>query len=431
MNETRLQRLSIRVCNVSMILYLVWLLLPAVQTTGRAVCGGLCVAIFGAGVLMDAEYLKKQWMWLLARAACAAAMPILLRVFLERGGEHAAGFYVQQAMFWFPLVFAGYARERGDRRLWKHLKWVLLGVCGLTVLTTIGWLIQGMLRGGRIYAYSRSLGYAGDVNPAYLKELMLRNIGGYDFVYAMVIGTVLSCAAIQCHSGKVRAGFLALLVAQVVMIILSQYTYAALYAAAILVVQLTALCVRRVFGRRISLTKSLVAGVMPLVLLVLLARPLAMLGAQVCSGLGMSGFANSFEMLSSALAGAGEISPDSRLAHYLRAVEGIKSSPFLGSLLSADKLLSHHSEVLDLLSGTGVVGVVLFGGMVWLMGRGLFRGLRAHPQAGQIGMMTAVFFVIAALGTVFYSRDIMAVYAIGTLLILENELGGDCPPKSR
>ena len=220
MNETRLQRLSIRVCNVSMILYLVWLLLPAVQTTGRAVCGGLCVAIFGAGVLMDAEYLKKQWMWLLARAACAAAMPILLRVFLERGGEHAAGFYVQQAMFWFPLVFAGYARERGDRRLWKHLKWVLLGVCGLTVLTTIGWLIQGMLRGGRIYAYSRSLGYAGDVNPAYLKELMLRNIGGYDFVYAMVIGTMLSCAAIQCHSGKVRAGFLALLVAQVVMIIL-------------------------------------------------------------------------------------------------------------------------------------------------------------------------------------------------------------------
>lgn len=430
MSHQKAPRLSAAVCNASMMLYLVWLLLPAVQTTGRAAAGCLCVALFGFGVLLDLESLKKQWMWMLARAACAAAMPILLRVFLERGGDHFAGFYVQQAMFWFPLVFAGYARQRGDRRLWKWLGWVLLGAVCLTILTTIGWLIQGMMRGGRIYAYSRSLGYAGDVNPAYLKELMLRNIGGYDFVYAMVVAMPLTCLLIQRHQGRMRWAFWALLAAQTVMIVLSQYTYAMLYACAVWVVEGFAIYARRATQNRIGLTGSLVIGFVPIVVLFLIAEPLSLFGAQLCRDLGLSGFANSFEQLSAALAGTGAPNPDSRLAHYLTALSGWKASPIVGSLFTGEKLLSHHSEVLDLLSGTGVIGTAVFGFMVWLMGRGLFRGFAKHPQAGHLWLMTAMLFITASLGTVFYSRDIMAVYAVGLLLVLENETGGAyIPPK--
>ena len=430
MNTSKAPRLSAAVCNASMILYLVWLLLPAVQTTGRAASGCLCVAIFGAGVLLDREYLKKQWMWLLARAACAAAAPLFLRVFLGRGGDNFAGFYVQQAMFWFPLVFAGYARERGDKRLWKWLKWVLLGTMTLTMLTTIGWLIQGMLRGGRIYAYSRSLGYAGDVNPAYLKELMLRNIGGYDFVYAMVAAMPITCLLIQRHEGRLRTAFMALLIAQTVMIVLSQYTYAMLYACAVWIIELFAIYARRTTQNRIGLTASLAIGAAPIVVLFLIAEPLILLGAQICSDLGLSGFANSFEQLAAALFGTGTPNPDSRLAHYLTALSGFKASPVVGSLFTGEKLLSYHSEALDLLSGAGILGTAVFGLMVWLMGRGLFGGMRRHPQAGHLWLMTAMLFITATLGTVFYSRDIMAVYAIGMLLVLENDVGGEyIPPK--
>lgn len=97
-----------------MLLYLFWLLLPAVQTTGRAVTGAAAVALFGVGVLLDGSWLKAHGWRTLLRAVCAALMPVILRVFLARGGENGAGFYVQQAMFWFPVVFAGYARERDD-----------------------------------------------------------------------------------------------------------------------------------------------------------------------------------------------------------------------------------------------------------------------------------------------------------------------------
>lgn len=410
--------LSAALCNASILLYLTWLLLPAVQTTGRAVTGAACVMLFGVGALLHCpEGWKKSWPDLAARAFCAAAMPLLLRAFLERGGTNFAGYYVQQVMFWFPLVYAGYAHMRGDRRLWRGVKWVMLIAISVTVCTTIGWLIQGMLRGGRVYAYSRSLGYAGDVNPAYLKELMLRNIGGYDFVYAMVLALPLTCIGVQSHTGWKRAGFVLLAAVQTVMIVLSQYTYAMLYAAAIWAMELLALAVRRRSKGRIGMGKSLLIGAAPIVLGLALLYPLSLLGAAVCEGLGLSHFAHSFELLSGAFTGQ---AADSRLSYYRLALRGFAASPLIGSMLGGEKLLSQHSEVLDLLSGMGVLGTCAVCGMIWVMGRGLLKGMRRCPHRAQLGVMAAALLVISLLGTVNYSRDIMAVAAMGTLLVLES-----------
>ena len=421
--STQLPKWSLRLQNASILLYLLWLLLPAVQTTGRAVTGVFAVGLFGVGVLWDWSYFKAHWLELLARAACAAAMPLLLRLFLERGGTNFPGFYVQNAMFWFPLVFAGHARTRQDARLWRFVKGAMLFAVCLTVATTIGWLIQGMLRGGKVYAYSRSLGYGGDVNPAYLKELMGRNIGGYDFVYAMVLALPLVCIGIQRHRGWARAGFCALLCAQTVMIVLSQYTYAMLFAAAILAAEVIALFIRRISRGRIGMGGSLILGVVPLLLVLLLIKPLAGLAAYVCAGLGLTNFAQSFEHLYAAFSGGAAISPDSRLAYYLTALRGFAASPLTGSLLGGEKLLSYHSEVLDLLSGMGLLGTAVVGAMLWLMGRGLLRGVRKNPHFAQLCVMALALLAISTLGTAFYSRDIMAVFAMGLLLVLEEARG--------
>jgi len=149
----RLSRWSVNVCGASMLVYVIWLFLPAVQTTGRSYTGAAAVALFAAGAVMDLPYLKKNLWSLLARAVCALIVPVGLIVFLHRGGDSKAGYYVQQVMFWFPVIWAGYARTRGDSRLWKHLKWVLLAAVTVTTLTTIGWLFEGMfLRGDKVYA---------------------------------------------------------------------------------------------------------------------------------------------------------------------------------------------------------------------------------------------------------------------------------------
>ena len=397
--------------NVSMLLYLFWLLLPAVQTTGRAVTGVAAVALFGVGVLLDGSWLKAHGWRTLLRAACAALMPVILRVFLARGGENGAGFYVQQAMFWFPVVFAGYARERDDSHLWRWVRPLMLAVVTVTTLTTIGWLIQGMLRGGRVYAYSRSLGYGagGEAQEAYLKELMLRNIGGYDFVYATVAALPLTCLGIQRSGGWRRAAFCALLAAQAVMV-----------AAGILVVEGLALVVRSASRGRVGLGASLLWGGLPLLAAFLLRVPLTALAANVCEGLGLSNFAFSFRQLLLALEG-GVTSADSRLGYYLTALEGFARSPITGSMFGGEKLLSQHSDILDALSGTGVLGTALMGGMVWLMGRGALRGLKKSPARAHLILTGIAVGVTALLGTVVYSRDIAAVAMMGALLILEGE----------
>ena len=410
---------SIQLIRASMWLYVIWLLLPAVQTTGRAMSGAACVGLFGLGVLLDGETLKKEWPLLLARAACAAAMPVLMRLFMDRGGTNFAGFYVQQAMFWFPLVYAGHVRTLGDKRLWKNLKRVLPAVIIITLCTTTGWLIEGMfLRGDKVYAYSRALGFAEPGNEAFLKELMLRNIGGYDFIYAMVAALPLVCIAIGQNHGKKRAAFMALIVLQTVTIVLSQYTYAMLYAAAILAVEVIALLARRISKGKLSMGQSLLAGALPLLIGFALMQPLAQLASAVCMELGLENFAFSFEQLSLALQGSAT-DENSRLSHYLVALEGIRQSPLFGDLFGGAQQMSYHSDVLDLLSGAGVLGAAAACGMVWLMGRGSLRGMKNHPQKAQILFSFAVILLIASLGTVVYSRDIPTVVMLGALCVLQ------------
>ena len=400
-------------------LYVIWLLSPAVQTTGRAMSGAACVGLFGLGILLDWDTLKKQWLGLLARAFCAAAMPLLMRKFMDRGGVNFAGFYVQQAMFWFPLVFAGHVRILGDKTLWKGLKWVLLAVVVITLLTTTGWLIEGMfLRGDKVYAYSRSLGFAGEDDPLYLKELMLRNIGGYDFIYAMVAALPFTCIAIQQTQGKKRAAFIALIALQTVTIVLSQYTYAMLYAAAVLAVEIIALLIRRLAKGRIPMGRSLLLGALPLLIGLLLMQPLAQLASAICMEMGLENFAYSFEQLGLALQGSAT-DANSRLSHYLVAADGIRQSPLFGDLFGGVQQISYHSDLLDLLSGSGIIGAAIAAGMVWLMGRGSLRGFKTHPHRAQIAFSFVMVGIIALLGTVVYSRDIPAVVMLGALCVLE------------
>ncbi|MEG1968154.1 MAG: hypothetical protein RR142_10820 [Clostridia bacterium] len=404
--------LSAALCNASMLLYPFWLLLPAVQTTGRALTGMLAVGLFGLGVLLDTAYLKRQWAWFLLRVACAATLPLLLWFFMGRGGQNLAGFYVQQSMFWFPLIFCAYAKERGDERLWRFVKLVLLATVALTTLTTIGWLVQGMLRGGRVYAYSRSLGFAEPGNEAYLKELMLRNIGGYDFIYASVVSLPFTCMGIMHHKGLARAGFFALLAAQLVMIVLSQYTYAMVFAACITAVELFAWLIRVLSRGRTGMGASLLWGLTPLLLVLVLRVPLITLAAGLCERVGFTSFAFSLNQLLVAMAG-GVTDEASRLGYYLLPLRGIAASPLVGSMFGGEALLSRHSDLLDLLSGMGLLGASAVGAMLWLMGRGSLYGVKQCPYKAQLAVAALALTAIAALGTVVYSRDILLVGALG------------------
>ena len=412
--------LSAGFSNVSILLYTLWLLLPALQTTGRAATGALAVCLFGAGVLLDKPYLKAHWMSFSLRCLCAAALPLVMRFFLRRGANSFAGYYAQQIMFWFPLIWCGYAQARGDARVWRFLKAVLLGTMAVTILTTIGWLVQGMLRGGRVYAYSRSLGWGGPGQEAYLKELMGRNIGGYDFIYASMLSLPLGCYAVLKTRGWKRVACAAFCTAQLVMIALSQYTYGLIFAVTLVALELLAACLRRLVRKirkqPLDVAHSLL-WVLPLFAVVYFLRiPLAQGAVSLCRHIGFESFAYSLDQLMNTLTG-NIADTASRMDHYRLSLGGFAASPLIGALPGMSAPLSLHSDLLDLLSATGALGTAVFLFLVWFMGRGCLRGIGKSAAKPHFCLQYAALLAFSLLGTVTFSRDIPLVLCAGALLL--------------
>ncbi len=398
-----------------MLAYVLWLMLPAVQTICGAVAGGLCILVFGIGVLLDVETLRKEWLHLLVRAACAALLPLFLIRFLFRGGAASFGFYVQNVMFWFPLVFAGHVRTIGGRNLWKGLSCTLVAACMVTLCTTTGWLIEGMLTGAD--SYCRALGNADAVSAEYLASLMRRNIGGYGFIYAMVLAIPLVCASIRSCKGCSRLIFCVFLALQIICIVLSQYTIALICTAFLLFVEFFAMLLRRVTRKRLSYGKALAISILLTLPLIACVKPLLSLAINLSVRFDFAVVTNNLTQILAALQG-NEISSTSRLIYYMTAVDGIRMSPLTGSLFTGQSFISFHSDILDLISASGILGLIAFGFVVWLTGRGSLHGLRSNLHRWQLVLCYAALFAVSLLGTVVYSCEVSLVVLLGTLILL-------------
>lgn len=411
--------LSANLCNASMLLYMTWLLLPAVQTTLHAVTGALAMVVFGVGVLLDGDTLPKHWRSFLPRVLFLAVLPLALFFFLQRGGGNLPGYFAQQSMFWFPLLWCAYAREREDDLLYRFVKPLLIFLMLITTLTTIGWLVQGLLRGDKVYAYARSLGSGEPDRADYLRELMRRNIGGYDFIYASVLALPITFYAAFATRGWKRCGFGLFYLAQLTMIGLSQYTYAILFAVAITAMELLAALLRVIF-RRLSTGSSLLWTVPFFAAIWLLRVPLISWAGNLAAGLGFENATYSLTQLLTMLTG-GAVDSGSRLITYTTPLAGIAASPLIGSLLNGVKVLGMHSDLLDLLSGIGILGTAAFGLGAWIIGRGSQKGIRHSPAFAQVVLQYVALFLCMALGTVFYSREIPLLLCLTGALLLRGK----------
>ena len=421
--KTKPSALSAGLMNTSILLYTLWLLLPALQTTGGAAAGVFCIALFGLGIALDSAYLQCRWMDFLLRVLCVAALPLIFWFFLRRGGANFGGYYVQQGMFWFPLLYCAYAKSRQDPRLWRFL-FAAVGICMIiTTISTTGWLIEGTLRGDRVYAYSRSLGSGEPNREVYLKELMLRNIGGYDFVYATALSLPVTCYLAHRCQGLKRAGLLFFAILQLGMVALSQYTYALVFAAGILALEGMAaffrFLSRKTKKHTLGMGASLLWGLLPFALLFLLRIPLLSLAVSICEGTGFANLAYSLRQLLILLTD-GATDAASRLDYYRLPLAGIQASPLIGSMGGAPFLLSQHSDILDLFSGMGILGGLTVCGIIAYVGRGLFRKISASARPHLI-LQWVVFLGCALFGTVLYSRDISLVLCVSALMAIREK----------
>ena len=399
------KRWSVLLKNTSMLAYILWLMLPAVQVRLQAVTGALTLLVFAAGVLLDGETFREHWRVFVPRVFCAAALPLLLLFFLNRGGDEPLGYYAQQVMFWFPLLWCGHAARNGEKTMVRFVFAAMLFAFVVTTLTTIGWLVQGMLREeGKVFAYARSLGFGEAGRQDYLNELMGRNIGGYGFVYASVFALPFTFWLTGSVKGWKRGAFAALHCLQLLLIVLSQYTYAILFAGMITAVELLGLLLRKLC-KRLTTGVSLLCAAVVAAAVLLLRVPLVMGLKALANALHFENIAYSLGQLLAVLTGGG-VAEDSRLMAYATSWNSFLASPAVGGLFSGQARLGMHSEVLDSLAGMGVIGTAAYAAGVWLIGRGMGKGLKSSPALPHLILQWTALAAFMAVGTVFYAREI-------------------------
>lgn len=391
--------------NISMLAYILWLMLPAVQVRLRAVTGALTLLVFAVGVLLDGETFKLHWKAFVPRVACAAALPLILLLLLNRGGEEPLGYYAQQAMFWFPVLWCGHAAQSGDKALVQFVFAAALLTFVITTATTVGWLVEGIFREeGKVFAYARSLGFGDSGWQPYLNELMGKNIGGYGFVYASVFALPFTFWLAGDAKGWKRWAFAALYCLQLLLIALSQYTYAIVFAAGITAAELLGLLLRRLF-KRLSVGTSLLCAVPVIAAALLLRIPLVNGLKALADALHFNNIVHSLDLLLAALGGGGAVE-GTRLGAYATSWNSFLSSPLTGGMFGGQARLGMHSELLDLLAGVGIIGTAAFFAGVWLIGRGMGKGLKSSDALPHLMLQWASLAAFMAVDTVFYAREI-------------------------
>lgn len=419
-----------------MLLYIVWLFLPAVQNLTGLRAGLATLALFGFGLLLDVDYLRTKGLELFLRVCAAALLPIYAFCAMHRGGEFLP-FLCQNGMFWFPAVFCAYARFKGDRRLTRYIAWALLATLTVTSLTTIGWDLY--CRFQHIDNYSRVLSM-GWISEETAGAIMRRNVGGYDFVYSLLLALPLTCALAHREKAGLRWAWMGAALLILLTLAAADYALAMLAALIVMLVVLLALLLRLVTRKArhpLSVGASMLCTLPVLLLLIVLRMQLIDLGAWFFGSLGLKDIADSFVEMRLVFSGqASQVAnADSRLIFFGYAWNSFVSSPLIGTLgrsVAADAgqtLAQHyaalgvsgHSDVLDILAGMGLYGAVMMPLLVFAACHGALKGIRKSPSFPYLALMLCVLFGLCLGSTVVYSRENMVIICVGALLLTQHE----------
>ncbi len=248
-------------------------------------------------------------------------------------------------LFLIPVI-VGYNILYERRSEIKKYSAVLLGALGITVLTTIIGLIRNPFA-ARVLATSESADNVFEVSYSW------QNIGGYTFVYTIVLLYPLLILAFK--RGKINGLLTALIAFSILaMVFLSEYT------TALLLFLITS--VMFLFGRRLTKDNVIVFAVIGIAVVFLLQDYFS----DLLVWLGRASGSATLEERLTALAGGTqglENSESNRLELYRMSINTFFKNPILGTAFKGGGGTGGHSQLLDALATYGLVGVAV---MVWM-----------------------------------------------------------------
>ncbi len=326
----------------------------------------------------------------------------LLSFFNQADGIVLWGYRV--LLFLIPIL-AGYHIIREQVfKIGGYGKGLLLFL-GITMTTTIIGLIN-FPQAARILATIES------ANDPLAVLYTWNNIGGYDFVYIIVL---LYPLLILAYKKKRVNAFLTvvLTVAIFFLVLLSEYTTALLF----FLISTTLFFMHRELSLRGLVIYSIVAILLMMTMEQTLSKFLRWLAEQINSE-------NISERLNALSEGAEGIrnSEDDRVRLYEKSLQSFFGNPIFGTMLSGGGRSGGHSQILDTLALYGTVGIAL---MIWMYRYIYILFIKPYEKKSGFGyvvwiMVQAILLSIVNTGFWF---EVLALYAplLLHLIYLEKE----------
>lgn len=324
--------------------------------------------------------------------------------FLSNRGDMNIFDFVNYFVLFFCIIVSKIISEHHNDKIERYILYLFYAMCIVSLITTI----IGLQTDANAIRLLTSSSTSEDVDQL----LRLKNIGGYDFLYSLLIlCPVLIQLAKQTDSRKIRIATIIWLILAMICIVLSNFTIAYLFVGIIIVFS--------VLPSRFSTLKKLVISAIALVVLFYLLRGVLVMYLNFIGSHSNSVMTQS-RMRSMELFLNGGISLFDMNDRFVLARNSIRTfweHPIFGggAYFRSYSIVSGHSAWLDELARNGIVGFAAFAVMM-ISGA---RNVLSFDNAKQKNTMTIIFVFYILLGlvnNVFGYMITLVVFVITPLL---------------
>ena len=248
----------------------------------------------------------------------------------------------QTLLFWLPVILGYYFTQDLSRILGSYTKIILLALV-VTMITTIVGCIQNPNAARTLATVSSS------EDSSYEYDMM--NIGGYNFVYYMILLYPVIILAYKSHKIKIIP------TVTITVIILLTVVYSEYTTALLLFILSSALFF---FRRNLSLRGIVIISIFSVLLLFVFTSVIVDFLHWLRNAIGSEVIATRLDALAGGTIGL-EQSEDKRLELYLTSIERFMNHPLFGTSIYSIISDGGHSFILDSLARYGILGgAILF-----------------------------------------------------------------------
>jgi len=293
-------------------------------------------------------------------------------------------------LFWVPFIMMLYIVETNDRKLYKAIIITTIVSLALTSITTI--------RGITLYPFASRYLATGQSELYNLDMYRRINIGGYDFIYGLVLMIPVLIYLIHWDK-RHRIIYFSIIALYTVCIIKSQYTIAVL----MVIISLALLFIKRINFKTVSVILLAL-----ITIFLIFQMDIAAIFFNMARMIGKNGYimlSKRLTEIADSISQSGAIGGLSRYNLYGKSIQAFIYNPILGTLINpiSNYTPGGHSSLLDTLGFLGLLGMGFIIYFCSLFYKKVKENFSKHNVYSYVKYLMLATVILATLNTIFSS----------------------------